>query len=85
MHRPKTGTDAFYDTVKKSKLIFYRVTSKSANSNKGKQMEAATKGYLELFSPLYISCQSRGADLANSLSDWGWGKTMSSVHFRHSF
>ena len=59
------GTDAFYETLKKNKLVFFRVSAKSANSSKAKQKEAATKDDLELFFQLYKSCQSRGADLDN--------------------
>ena len=65
MEHKLAGTDAFYETLKKNKLMFFKVGSKSANSSKAKQKEAATKDDLELFSQLYISCQTRGADLDN--------------------
>ena len=67
MQQQLCGTDAFYDTLKKNKLLFFKAGTKSSKSNKAKQKEAAAiaKNDLELFSQLYISCQSRGSNLDN--------------------
>ena len=57
------GTDVFYETIKKNNLAFFKAGSKSVT--RAKKKGAATKEDLELFSQLYISCQTRGADLTN--------------------
>ena len=51
--------------MKKNKLVIFKAGMKSGKPSKAKQKESATKEDLELFSHLYISCQTRDVDLDN--------------------
>ena len=55
------GTDEIYETLKKNNLKFFKAGSKSASKTKRKNSD--NKQDLELFSQLYVSCQT--ADLTN--------------------